>query len=150
MKFFTKYNPPASPGVRFNEPSLTEQNHAQEVDINALVARYNRTGVLGTATQVREMFFGDFSEIGTRFDAEMDIARAKQSFLALPSSVRAEFSQDPRVFLAEVDKLGSDPGVLEKFVRLGICHKPAPKVGSVEHPADVSAAQKAVGELAAE
>lgn len=147
MKFYTRYNPPESPAVRFEKPSLTEQSHAEEVNINSLIARFNRTGVLGTPTQVREMFFGDFSEIGTRFDAECDIARAKQEFLSLPSSVRAEFSQDPRQFLAEIDKLGSDQGVLDKFVRLGLVHAPASAVGTVEHPADVSPAQKLAGEI---
>lgn len=145
MRFHTLYDPPASPSVTFTKPSLTEQSHRSEVEINDLIARYNRTGVLGSPTQVREMFFGDFSHIGTRFEAECDIAAAKQRFLALPSKVRSEFGHDPRKFLAAVDKLGTDEHTLKRFVELGLVKAPEPAVGTQAAPADVTPAQKLDG-----
>lgn len=133
MEFFTRYNPPSSPKVRFEKPSMTEQYHRSEVNINDIIARYNQRGVLGTPTQVREMFFGDFSASPDRLEYEITVSDAKEKFMRLPSDVRAAFRNDPYQMLRELDS-----GNLQKFIDLGLCKAPDPVVGTPEVPADVS------------
>ena len=148
--FHTLYDPPPSPSVSFSEPSLTEQAHKNDVEINQLIARYNRTGVLGTPSSVREMFFGDFASIGSRFEAELDIASAKQKFLALPSAVRAEFGHDPVKFLKAVDSLTTDEKMLKRFIDLGLVKAPEVNVATPTNPDPVLPMQKLEGSLTSE
>lgn len=133
MKFFTRYDPPPSPAIEFHEKSITEQYHRSEVNINDIIARYNRQGILGTPTQVREMFFGDFSGVPSRLEYEMTVSDAKEKFLSLPSSTRAAFNNDPYQLLKELDS-----GNLQKFIDLGMIKASDPAVGTVDNPGDVS------------
>lgn len=133
MKFFTRYEPPPSPSIVFHEPSMTEQYHRSEVNINDIIARYNRQGILGTPTQVREMFFGDFSSAPDRLEYELSISDAKEKFMALPAKTRAAFENDPYKMLQELDS-----GNLQKFIDLGMMKAPEPSVGTLDNPGDVS------------
>lgn len=134
MKFFTLYDRGVSPSVTFRKPSMTEQQHIRDVDINMIVARFNRTGVLGTPTQVRDMFFGDFSDLDGYHDYQNRISEAKERFLALPSNVRAEFGNDPGKL---IDAL-HDPAQLGRLQDLGIVKKSSPVVGTPDNPGDLS------------
>lgn len=134
MEFFTRYNPGKSPSVSFSMPSMTEQYHRSEVDINSIIARYNKTGVFGSPSQLREVVFGDFTACTDRLEFELTVSKAKQEFLKLPSNVRSAFNNDPYQMLQELDS-GEH---LQKFIDLGIVKKPAPVVGTVENPGDVS------------
>lgn len=134
MKFFTKYDPGLSPSLTFRKPSMTEQQHLRDVDINMIVSRFNRTGVLGTPTQVRDMFFGDFSELDGYHDYQNRVSEAKERFLALPSNVRAAFDNDPGKLINALH----DPDQLGRLQDLGIVNKSAPVVGTVDNPSDLS------------
>lgn len=141
MEFFTRYKPGKSPSITFTMQSMTEQYHRSEVDINSIIARYNKTGVFGSPSQLREVVFGDFSACTDRLEYEITVSKAKQEFLKLPSNVRSAFNNDPYQMLKELDS-GDH---LQKFIDLGIVKKPAPVVGTVENPADVSHVVKTEG-----
>lgn len=75
----------------------TKQSFKAEADINHIMARYQRTGVLDFA-QKHEPQYGDVT--GLDFEVGMQaIARAKAMFADLPSSVRARFDNNPAEFL---------------------------------------------------
>lgn len=141
MKFFTRYSPPVSPSVRFSLPSMTEQAHAAETNINGIIARYKRTGVLGTPDQVRDMFFGNFSEVGSRFECARIAADAKEQFMSLPLKVRAEFGHSMNDFLKALE----DPSQVERFIRVGLMKAPDPVVATPENPDYVAPAVKLDG-----
>lgn len=131
MKTFnTRFLPGRSPHLHFNRPSITEQSHKREVDINAIISRYRRTGVLGTQTQVREMFYGDFLEVTDYASAMTAIVNAQERFMELPSAVRAEFANDPGKLLAAL----KDDSQLQRLVDLGIVKKPDPVVATPVNP----------------
>lgn len=134
MEFYTRYNPGKSPHIRFTMPSMTEQYHRDEVDINTIIAKYQRTGVLGTPTQVRETFFGDFTNVDTKFEAALALKDAEHRFMDLPSNVRAAFDHDALKFM----KALNDDSQISKLVSLGIYKAPAPEVGTQLNPGDVS------------
>lgn len=74
-------------------PSMTKQSFKDECDINVIMRRYERTGVLptpvGVAPQYADCSAVDFQE------AMLQVADAKSLFNQLPARVRERFSNDP-------------------------------------------------------
>lgn len=120
--FRTKYKAGATPGFFTTRPSLTEQSHKRSCDINFLVSRYKQTGVLGDPSQYLEQHFGDFTEIGDYQEQQNAMARARQSFEGLPSSVRDAFANNPGKF---IDAL-FDPAQRKKLEVLGLVKAESP------------------------
>ena len=118
MEFFTRYNRPRPRGLECVLPSKTEQAHKDQYDLNRLLRQYTRTGVLATADQVRNVFYGDFSEIGDNFDAQIKIKNAERHFMELPSEVRAHFKNSPENFLKAFQD--DSEGNISKLVELGL------------------------------
>lgn len=80
-----------------SDEDRTKQSFKQESDINHIMARYLRTGVLDFA-QKYEPRYGDAT--GLEFEAGMQtIAAAKSMFADLPSALRTRFKNDPAEFL---------------------------------------------------
>lgn len=114
------------------EKSLTRQAGAEEADINFIMKRYEKTGVLPLETQ--ERVFADVSELGS-FREAMDVVRAaEESFMSLPARVRARFENDPVAFV----DFCSDPGNRDELVQLGLV-EPAAEAAPVA-PAEGEAA----------
>lgn len=101
-------------------PSLTEQHHADEVDINQIVLRYQKTGVLphrgGTPS------YGDFSGVVDYHSACEAVRQAEAEFMTLPPDVRKKFGNDPGALLAFL----ADEDNRAEAVRLGIVEAIAP------------------------
>lgn len=101
-------------GLLCEDETLTQQQFAEEVNINTLVRRFNVTGEL--PIDVRRPTFGDFSEV-TDFQTAMNaIAEARESFEAMPAEVRREFNNDPQEFL----EFTSDDKNLARMRELGL------------------------------
>lgn len=80
--------------------SLTEQHHARACDINTIMARYVRDGVL-THMNDHAANYGDISELD--FKESMDTIRAvEQEFADLPAYVRAHYQQDASKYLMAI------------------------------------------------
>lgn len=119
----------------------TKSEFLQETDINNIIARYKRTGVLPESARAAAARYGDFSEVPTYQEMFSRIHAAQDMFLALPATVRARFDNDPGVFLeASQTKEGQ-----ELLVQLGLATaKPAPGEAAPKgepDPAPVKAAK---------
>lgn len=80
--------------------SLTEQHHARACDINTIMAKYLKTGVIEHVAKW-EPTFGDVSE--QDFKKSMDtVTRVESEFYELPAYVRAHYQGDPAKYLAAV------------------------------------------------
>lgn len=79
------------------EKSMTRQSEAEACDINSIMKRYEKTGVLPVDT--REAVFTDVSEVGSFREALDVVARATEGFMQLPAAVRARFGNDPVAFV---------------------------------------------------
>lgn len=98
---------------RFTKADRTKQSFRDECDINVLLRRFAKTGVIPQRTVVP--LEGDFTET-MDFRAMQDaLNRARDSFLSLPVDVRERFGHSPEKFvrwsldkdnLAEMRKLG--------------------------------------------
>lgn len=103
------------------DPGRTHQSFAKDADINNIMAKYSRTGVLGDPSRpVRQAVFGDFS--GLDFQSDMNrLMDARERFMQLPSDIRNRFNNDP----GELIDFVSDPANVEEAVSLGLLSSPA-------------------------
>ena len=91
----------------------TQQHFERETNINSIVSRYQKTGVLPTAL-IREVQFG---EVGPDLVQSLNkIKAAKEQFMQLPAKIRDEFENNPDHFL----RFLADPHNFEKAKSLGI------------------------------
>lgn len=109
--------PRATRQIHFPENELphgrTKQSFKDEADINLIMERYARTGIL-EFQQRRQAQYGDFT--GYDYQAAKDlVAKGYSMFYELPATVRDRFKNDPAAFLdfvsndgnrAEAEKLG--------------------------------------------
>lgn len=125
--------------IVFEKPSLTEQQHKKNVNINTIVKKAKRRGFMEAPR--RQGFFGDFSD-AVDYQATLEkIRTAHEDFMALPSNVRAKFQNDPGEifeFLAnpENDEEARDLGLLEPMhqVILPIDEKASPEAPTPPDP----------------
>lgn len=95
-------------------PSRTQQQFAEEVDINTIVRRFGLTGEL--PENVPAVLQGDFEGVHDFQSAMNLVVAARESFDAMPAAVRAEFLNDPQRFLEFV----SDSNNFARAAELGL------------------------------
>lgn len=98
FEFYTRYNPPPSPGVKFVMASRTRQEFAQESDLNNIMAKY-AAGLAPIPTGNRMPMYGDFSEIPDYATALQRVIKADELFMQLPAKLRRRFDDDPQALL---------------------------------------------------
>lgn len=81
-------------------PSLTEQNHARACDINSIMARYVKTGLIDHV-QSYQPTYGDVSEKDFQ-NAMQLVAGVISEFEQLPAFVRDFYSGDPENYLEAI------------------------------------------------
>lgn len=75
----------------------TKQSFAGEADINQIMARFHKTGMLVDPSVVdnRVAIFGDFTEVGDFHSALGKVIRGRKAFDGLSSKLRTRFNNDP-------------------------------------------------------
>lgn len=104
-------------GLECKDESLTEQEHAEEADINYIADTFMRTGEIPQVLQLPTPM--DFDGIFDFQTAMNTIAIAKQEFMSLPAKVRTRFANDPQQLLDFVQ----DEDNYEEAVKLGFIPK---------------------------
>lgn len=111
--------------ITTKRPSRTKQGHKAETDINSIMARFQRTGMLEFVNK-HEPQYGDVSQID--FQSSMEtVIRAREMFADLPSKVRDRFDNDPSELLEFLE----NPANRAEAVLLGLAKAetiPAPEV----------------------
>lgn len=100
-------------------PSLTRQEFTEECDINTIMARYEKTGVVRHLNAASPQYL-DLSNVPDLQQALSVIREAEAAFMALPAKVRAEFANDTQAFI----RFAEDPQNLEQMRAWGLA-KPA-------------------------
>jgi len=85
----------------FTKPSRTKQAFKHEVDINRIMAKYQKTGVLPITN--KSPLYGDFSEIPDFETASNKLLQAQMTFDALPSQLRKKFNNNPNELIQFVN-----------------------------------------------
>ena len=130
-----------------DDDGLTRQEFADECDLNVLMARYEKTGLLPQHPNARPVY-GDFADLPTFQEAQHIIMAASDAFASLPARVRKEFDNDPAKFV----EFASDPQNVDQMRSWGLAKpldapsaplepNPADKAGSASEPAEGDSAQ---------
>lgn len=108
------YKPDCRPVVECG-PGVTRESEMDSCDINKIVARFEKTGILPNNVREGGLFI-DVSECGDYRDALDRVIKADKLFMQLPPKVRLEFANDPAKFLDYM----ADPANREDMVKRGI------------------------------
>ena len=118
MKFISAYDDfgPMSDktGLKCSDPSLTQQQFKEEADINTIVDRFMKTGVMPDAVSMPQ--YVDYEGVFD-FQSAMNVVRqADENFMRMDAKVRARFNNSPQQFL----EFFANPDNAEEAVRLGL------------------------------
>lgn len=83
-------------GTVCEEETRTQQQFADECDINKIMERFGVTGQL--PENIRPVMPDEYTEIFDFKTAMNTIRRAEEAFMAMPSGIRARFQNNPQVF----------------------------------------------------
>lgn len=98
------------------DESLTQQQFAQDCDLNVLALRFGLTGKPLPVEAIDPSYYGDLTEVPD-LRTVLDLANdAKNKFMDLPSKLRTRFDNSPAKLWAFVN----DPENADEAVRLGI------------------------------
>lgn len=95
--------------------SMTKQAFAAECDINNIMKRFEKDGILNHFNTFRGDY-GDFTNCPDYHEAQNKIILADSMFLTLPAKVRDRFQNNPGAFLEFV----SDPKNKDEMKSLGL------------------------------
>lgn len=120
------------------DPGRTRQSFAKDADINNIMRKYNKTGILGDPSAPKKpMYFGDFSNVGD-FQEHLDMVMdAQDRFDHLSADIRNKFANDP----AKLIDFCNDKANYDEAVKLGLL--PKPPVSSLERSEEPAPAPKA-------
>ena len=100
--------------------SLTHQSMMRETDINSIMKKFEKTGILEHRNSF-EGQYGDFTQIPMDYHESMNaVIKANDMFETLPAKVRRRFGNDPGQFLEFV----ADPQNTEEMQKLGLSKAP--------------------------
>lgn len=129
-KFFTAYGAKRRIRISFPTEGRTKQSFKAECDINTIMARYMRTGLLDHVQQGAARYLdvtgADF------YDAQNLVAGARSMFFGMPSHLREQFDNDPGQFLEFME----NPANAQEAIKMGL--RAAPEAPSYP-PSEASA-----------
>ena len=102
VKYRTAYGPKERVDVFFTRPSLTKQSFRDETNINGIMAKYEKTGLIAHVNEHKGQY-GDYSGAQDYHSSMNQVLAAQEAFGSLPSSIRKRFENDPGAFLAFMD-----------------------------------------------
>lgn len=120
-------------------PTRTKQSFREQVNINSILARHRRSGMLDHVNG-KTPFYGDVSGIADYQEALNVVHRASELFNGMSAAVRRRFDNDP----VRMIEFLQDPSNLKEAQELGMVVKPpvvpanggTPPLGGDTPPAD--------------
>lgn len=104
------------------EPTLTQQQFKDQCNINSILARYEKNGMI-THINRNAPHYGDYSQLKS-FKESLDIVNTTHDlFMSLPPQVRSRFQNDP----AELISFMNDEANRDEAIKLGLVQKPIEK-----------------------
>ncbi len=110
--------------ISFPEKGRTKQSHRDECDINTIMRKFEKTGMVDHLNKYGGKY-GDFTMVPPDYQAAVELVRAAdEMFHTIPAKVRAAFNNDAGHFLAFV----SNPENLEKMREMGLTKEKPPEI----------------------
>lgn len=114
--------------ITFKGQSMTKQSFRQESNINNIMKKYERTGLLEHVNE-RQARFGDFADIPDFQTALNQIHEAQMLFDDLPAAIRKKFQNDPVEFV----EFAQNPENEDQMIEMGLL-PPKPSVSPSNEP----------------
>lgn len=112
-------------GELVKEPSMTKQAFKDECDINNIVRKFEATGILDHVNQAAARGLYQDLPSGLDLQAGLEMIRqAEEAFMALPAAARAEFDNDPVLFVEAFNN--PTEAQQERFIALGLAKDTRP------------------------
>lgn len=102
-------------GLFCDDESLTQQNFADECDINRIVETFTRTGDLPNKATLPPNF-GDFTDARDFHSALNSVLAAQEAFMSLSPEIRTRFGNDPARLISFLEDEFNRP----EAVKLGL------------------------------
>lgn len=102
-------------------PSMTKQAHRDEVDINRIMAKYEKTGLVAHVSEHQ----GRYEDVPGDLDYQKalnTVIAAEAAFDSLTAKVKKHFDNDPALFLAACH----DPARRDELAELGLVPAASP------------------------
>ena len=112
---------------KFEKPSMTKQSFKKQCNINNIMSKYEKTGVL-THVNTKQPQYGDFSQIPDYRESLDKVIQAEDSFLSLPAKIRAKFNHYPSEFM----DFCLDPENRDQMIEMGLI-RPSEKDQQLEN-----------------
>lgn len=97
MTFQTAYSEKVQQRTVNTLPSRTKQSMSENLDVNNIIKRYKKTGILQRATDF-EGIYGDFTTYDLR-EAIEKVRDAEKLFMEVPSKIRNQFENNAAAFI---------------------------------------------------
>lgn len=122
MNFRTAYNFKTEEdfSTHNTEESMTQQDDANETDINVIVARFTKTGQLPQLQAAP--LSGDFTTALDFRECQERLHAANMAFAEIPAKIRSRFNNDPAEFI----EFASNKDNLDELRKLGLANPAAP------------------------
>lgn len=105
--------------IECKDPSLTQQQFANDADINILVKRFGISDGAIPPAVMDPQYYGDFSDVPD-FRGALEATRtAQERFDQLPADIRNRFYNDP----VKLWDFVNDQSNAEEAVKLGLLHR---------------------------
>jgi len=101
-------------GLKCEDPSLTQQQFKEESDINTIVDRFMKSGVMPTPVNMPQYI--DYEGIFDFQTAMNAVRAADENFMRMDAKIRARFNNSPQEFL----EFFANPENVEEGIRLGL------------------------------
>jgi len=99
----------------FPDASRTQQQFADDVNINKIMAKYKKTKMITHLNNTTGVY-ADMTNIGSYEEAIQTVINANNAFTDLPSNLRAKFSNNPQ----ELINFLSDSSNDAEAIKLGL------------------------------
>lgn len=119
--------------ISFSKPTMAQQSFKDECDINRIMARYKKTGVIDHV-RATQGAYGDFTSVEDYHTSLNNLQAAQSAFMALPAHIRARFDNDPAQLLGFLD----DDKNFNEAVSLGLIPQNPHSEQRSESPAESS------------
>lgn len=134
---YNSFNRRMSVGIQFGDETGAKQSFKDECDINKILDRYHKTGVIDFVNR-NEARYGEASSID--FQTSMQIvADGNSMFEEMPAHLRKRFNNDPYEFLRFIENDQNR----DEAIKLGLIQPPEPSEAPVAPVATVSGGTEA-------
>lgn len=103
-------------------PSITQENFQDECNINLIMKKFEKHGIIDHLNK-HQGDYGDFIGYPEYHESMNQVILASEMFMSIPSSIRADFGNDPSLFL----QFAQNPENIDKMVEYGLASAPPPE-----------------------